>query len=152
MKKIIVVAVILLAGILVYGIFKFAPFILLSGCDKKEVDRITSPDKLYDIVIIEYWGSAGESVRSRLFIVPKGSKIRDYNDYNLIFSHAKNLNVCWADNGLINICYSKAYILFFSNSKHYLNNDNLKSIELKLVQTSDGHALYDFDVDTTKNK
>jgi hypothetical protein len=127
----------LLTIILVVGILILFAFIYRScshNDDGMPIEKysILSPNNQFYAIVFERFQEY-----DYLYIVPAEAKVQR-DDYVMRFSHAKDFSIFWESNVLLNVKYSKICIESFKNVAFV--GKNHETIEIKLVQTSKGHA------------
>jgi hypothetical protein len=98
---------------------------LLLGCSQsagtweyREVNRIRSPDKQAEAVVIEGDAGATTSMATLVLLTPPGKIVaKNPPDFAVVFwgEHLKNFNIAWRKPGLLEIAYEEATIYRFKN-------------------------------------
>jgi len=106
----------------------------ISGGEYKEIYRTSSPDSLFDAVIIEYYGGwAMDGIFTQVYITSKGQKIVPKTQ-RFVARHCKNMIIKWVNKKLLNISFDEADIYNFSNfSVKTLCNNKVEYIRIKLT-------------------
>ncbi len=99
----------------------------------QELARITSPDGVVDVVLVETSVGATVATPSEVYVVPKGSKV---NGAPLLRAdHMEHLNVRWKQPRLLEVSYSKGRIFSFTNFWESADVQNWKYIvEVELAK------------------
>jgi len=117
---------VLLAPIL----FLFLACDLFLPCPQQEMQRVTSPDKKVDAVIIDEDCGATISLIRNVYIVPSGDQIKD--EYLVLrATHTDYLKVEWMESKYLIISYKKA-TLHITKDTWFSNDIDGESYEIKI--------------------
>ena len=99
-----------------------------SLCLKEVISRKSSPNGLYDAVILEVNCGATTSYVYKVFIVRNGNEVKNKSFDYPIFSadHSENLKISWKSSNELSITYDEARIFQFTNfiyTKDAINNN-----------------------------
>ena len=128
----------------------------LSEWEYEEVNRISSPDQMVDVVTIRGNGAATTGLVYHMYLVPKGLKFdKDatlFDQRKAIFSgdHFADFKMEWREPKLLEIHYRQARIFGFRNYWSYWNparpeEDRKYVVEVKLAPLAEGSALSEED-------
>ena len=113
---------------------------------RHEVSRVTSPDAVVDAVMIRSECGAPCSTNYSVFIVPKGNQVQT-NSASSIFSADDMFDqrLTWKQAHLLEIGYSKAFIISFQNVSYPFKNpaknqSSMYRVEVRLSPTSQGFS------------
>ena len=94
---------------------------ILTGCVSTttprgtETQRVTSPHKEVDAVLMENWGRGTNSHAASVFIVPIGAKVRTNNPV-FVADGTKNLTIQWTAGKVLEIRYTEAAVIQYRHS------------------------------------
>jgi len=122
--------------------YLFLFLMLITGivsCDpvaREEIMRVTSPDSVVEVVLIQANAGATTSLVSEVYIVPTGSPPTE-NDLLFRGDKMERLKLRWAQSKLLIIQYEQGQIFHFSNFwlSQYVQNFKYK-VEIRLVQVA----------------
>ncbi len=110
---------------------------VVSGCDpvaREEITRITSPDLVIDVLLIQTNAGATTSFGYEVYFVPKGKQLVEEKP---LFRGNKmeGLKLRWVQPKLLEIQYRQGQIFLFKNFWRSKHIQNFKyRIEIRLVQ------------------
>lgn len=135
----------------------------LGGCDARkvtlaggpwtysELNRIKSPDRSFEAVLMAGEGGATTTRTTFLFVVPAGARV-DPEDKNadhatFVADHIKNLSIRWKTSKMLEIGYEEARISHFQNISEQVDKEGSRYrwVELRLVPTKSDTSLAEFD-------
>jgi hypothetical protein len=106
-----------------------------------ETSRKTSPDGMVDAVMISRDWGAPCSTNYSVYIVPKGHQIEQKTDYsNFSADDVTGANLMWTQPRLLEVAYSRAFIIGFRNVAYPLNSNSAYRVEIRLAPTSQGFS------------
>ncbi len=121
--------------------------ISIVGCDivgetvYTEIERIQSPDKKVEVVIVTSNGGATTSIAYHIYIVQAGKEYTKGFEL-LTADHVSKCIVAWKKDKLLTIKYKNARIFHFSNFWHSDKLDNWKYVvELRLEPSTEDFSL-----------
>jgi hypothetical protein len=125
---------------------------LALGCDYtlagkweyKETNRITSPDTQVDAVLVEGDAGATTSEVSKVYLLPKGTKLELDKRSDAVFAadHVKALRITWKQSKLLQIQYEEARILQFKNFWRRAELQDFRYVvEIRLEPTASDFSL-----------
>lgn len=85
----------------------------VTTCQQKEVYRVTSPDNLVDVAVIEKNCGATTSTSTNIYIVPKGAEVKQSPVF--VADHLESLDVRWSKPKFLVIQYADARIFQYTN-------------------------------------
>lgn len=109
------------------------------SCDpvaRKEIMRITSPDSLVDVVLIQTNAGATTSLVFEVYIVPTGGPPTE-NDLLFRGDKMEELKLRWVQSKFLIVQYEQGQIFHFSNFWLSQHVQNFKyKVEIRLVQVA----------------
>jgi len=112
-----------------------------SVVERKEINRVKSPDSLVDAVIVRTSAGATTSYGYMLYIVPSGKEPKEGNEV-LRADNLINVALIWKEPRFLEISYEKGRIFFFTNFWHSKEVEDFQYIvELRLVPLTKSHSL-----------
>jgi hypothetical protein len=85
-----------------------------NSLEGEELQRVTSPDKVVDAVLVELSANAVTSTKYAVYIVARGSQPENGAEI-LMADHVKGLHLSWAQSQLLRIKYDESRIYYFTN-------------------------------------
>ena len=110
--------------------------------DKDEICRVSSPNGIFDALIVEGNGGATTGYSYYVYVVKSGtvfegkSNVFDIKRATLIADHIEDLKLAWSGKDVLDITYKSARIFHFTNFEEVTDSDqkthecNVRLIEL----------------------
>ena len=92
------------------------------------VDRVVSPDSMFDAVLARDDGDATTPVGYVVYLMPHGAPLPPYDRYLFAAYDADSLKIGWAEPSVVDITFLRATIAHFRN----LWTDNRQSSEHRI--------------------
>ncbi len=131
--KIKVIITLLIVVCFMGGTYYFASIALRFERVEVEAERIPSPNKLYDSILIESNAGATTPIRTLIYIKLSGEKVSK-DDY-IIFGADRVVGrkIYWKDDNTLRIEYESAKIFLFRNYCTFQINDKYQEINIEEI-------------------